>query len=61
MREIDLASPGNFDLQFIGKGDPGEPYRLQQIQIEQDFIAAVVVGGHQPLTISAFNCENHTP
>ncbi len=61
MSDVDLASPGQFSLEFIAGESPGVPYRLLQIQIEQKAIAAVVHEGHQPLTIQAFKLENHMP
>ncbi|MBT8115080.1 MAG: 4'-phosphopantetheinyl transferase superfamily protein [Arenicella sp.] len=61
MRDVDLASPGEFKLQFITNGDPSLPFQLLQIQIEQELISALVVSGHQPLSIRAFNCSNQIP
>ena len=61
MRDIDLASPGKFELDFISDQDPATPYRLIQMEIEPNLIGAVVVEGHQPLKILAFNSENHIP
>jgi len=61
MSEVDLASPGKFSLEFISNESPSVAYRLQQIQIEQKAIAAIVHEGHHPLTIQAFKLENHMP
>ena len=61
MSEVDLSSHGKFSLEFITAENPSLPYRLQQIQIKQKAIAAVVHEGHQPLAIQAFTLANHMP
>ncbi|NNC99819.1 MAG: 4'-phosphopantetheinyl transferase superfamily protein [Gammaproteobacteria bacterium] len=61
MRNIDLASPGSFELDFASDDQPGRPFRLQQFQMGNDFIASLVHEGHQSLPIRAFKSANHIP
>ena len=61
MRDMDLASPGKFELEFLTADRPSEEYRLTQIEIGQKLIAAVVVAGYQPFVIRAFNPLNQLP
>ena len=61
MQDMDLASPGSFELNFTSDHQPGLPFRLQQIQLGTDFIASVVHASHQPLTIKSFKSANHWP
>ena len=55
MCEMDLASPGKFELNFTDNKPTALPYRLLQIQIGQQIIASVVHEHHQPLIIKGFS------
>jgi 4'-phosphopantetheinyl transferase len=55
MRDMDLASPDSFELPFTSAD---QPYRLQQVQIGEDLIAAIVHQGHEKVRIKAFGCQD---
>ena len=61
MRDMDLASPDSFELNFHSDDRPSLPFRLQQIEIDRDFIASVAHAGHHPLAIKAFRLANQIP
>ena len=61
MRELDLASPTRFELDFMSDEKPARPFRLQQIQLQNEYIAALVHETHQPLEINAFMSDAHMP
>ena len=61
MRELDLASPASFELDFMSDEKPARPFRLQQIQLQNDYIASVVHETHQALEIKAFMSDAHIP
>ena len=61
MRNMNLASSGAFELNFLADEDTSPPFRLQQFHVGQRYIAALVHQGHQPLSIKAFKSANHTP
>ncbi|MEM7358471.1 MAG: 4'-phosphopantetheinyl transferase superfamily protein [Pseudomonadota bacterium] len=58
MRDIDLASPGDYCLNF---STPENDYRLQQIQLSERLIASLVHEGHRKLAIRAFSSAAHMP
>jgi len=55
MNQMDFASYGKFDLNFLDNDKANSPYRLEQIQINQQLIASVAHQGHQPLLLRAFS------
>jgi 4'-phosphopantetheinyl transferase len=59
MREIDLYQEGGLILNFVDSQQ--HAFRLQQIQIREEFISCVVHTGHQPLRIKAFSLPNQAP
>lgn len=61
MRDMDLASPGKFELEFLTADSPCQEFRLQQVEINQELIAAVVAAGHLPFSIRAFSPSNQRP
>jgi 4'-phosphopantetheinyl transferase len=61
MRDMNLASSGAFDLNFLADQPEQPPFRLHQFQVGKRFIAAVVHQSHQPLEIKAFKSANHIP
>ncbi len=58
MNALNLASPGEFELNFSSHE---ENWRLEQIQLTEDTISCVAYQGHQPLNIRAFKSANHLP
>jgi len=61
MRNMNLASSGAFELDFLADQDGRHPFRLQQFHVGERYIAALVHQGHQPLCIKAFKSANHIP
>jgi 4'-phosphopantetheinyl transferase len=61
MRELDLASPTSFELDFMSDEKPARAFRLQQIQLQNKYIASLVHENHQPLEIKAFMSDAHIP
>jgi len=55
MRDMDLASPDSFELNFHSQDGQDLALRLEQIQIEDNLIAAVVHSGHKRLEIKSFS------
>lgn len=61
MRNMNLASSGAFELNFLADMDHSPPFRLQQFHVGERYIAALVHQSHQPLSIKAFKSANHIP
>jgi 4'-phosphopantetheinyl transferase len=61
MRNMNLASPGAFELNFLADEEAKPPFRLQQFHVGERYIAALVHQGHRPLSIKAFRSMNHIP
>ena len=58
MNALNLASPGEFEMNFSSHE---KSWRLEQIQLAEDTISCVAYQGHQPLNIRAFKSANHLP
>ncbi|NND81399.1 MAG: 4'-phosphopantetheinyl transferase superfamily protein [Gammaproteobacteria bacterium] len=57
MRELDLATPGQHELQFIDNHEPSNPYSLHQFYCGDGLIAAAVVSDHRATTLRAFTLD----